>query len=122
MRINHPRNVPPSRVDVNGTHAEVDEDGTFELPDGVSEGWVQRFASAHGVEADEIVVGDESEGSDDEAPPILASEANVDEIEAAIERVESPESIRVILEDEREGKNRTTAVEALESRLDELEE
>jgi hypothetical protein len=83
---------------------------------------VQRFASAHGVEADEIVVGDESEGSDDEAPPILASEANVDEIEAAIERVESPESIRVILEDEREGKNRTTAVEALESRLDELEE
>lgn len=56
------------------------------------------------------------------AAPILAADATVDEIEAAIADVESPDAIRYVLEDERDGPARTTAIEALETRLSQLED
>jgi len=71
----------------------------------------------------EVVEADDEDGpAAKRAVPILAADATVDEIEAAIADVESPDAIRYVLEDERDGPARTTAIETLESRLAELED
>lgn len=57
MEVEHPRAVSdagplPAAVDVDGETVPVDEHGFFEVPDG-TDGWLQRFAAAHGVEYDD---------------------------------------------------------------------
>lgn len=120
MRLRHPRNRPPSMVSVDGNRVAVDDDGTFELPDGVSRGWVRRFASSYGVDPEELIVDDSKDGGN--TPPIIASDATVDEIRDVVADIESADAVRFILEDEREGKARKTAISALETRLEELED
>jgi len=53
---------------------------------------------------------------------ILAKDATVDQIKAAIGSVEDAEAIRYILSEERDGPARKTAIDALEARLAELED
>jgi len=70
------------------------------------------------------VIGGEDDVREEDGPPdvpVLAEDATVAEIEDAIATIESADAIRYILEDERKGPNRTTAIDALEARLDELE-
>jgi len=87
---------------------------------------VDEETAAHLQEHGEFeVVGDGGNVRERDGPPdvpVLAEEATVAEIEDAVATIESADAIRYILEDEREGPNRTTAIDALEARLDELEE
>jgi|GEM_PF-5910796 len=55
MRVEHPADVPPAAVDVDGDTRPVDADGTFEA----DAGWLQAFAQRHGVDPDEILLEDE---------------------------------------------------------------
>jgi hypothetical protein len=53
---------------------------------------------------------------------LTASEATVDEVEAAIADVKDADALAYLLEAEREGPDRNTAKEAIQGRLDELED
>jgi hypothetical protein len=57
----------------------------------------------------------------DDGEQLTAAEATVDEIEAAIADVDDADALRYMLDAERDGQNRTTAIEAIEKRLEELE-
>lgn len=54
-------------------------------------------------------------------PPIDPGDHTVSELEDALEEVEDPEALDAILEAERSGENRTTALEAIEERLETVE-
>lgn len=59
MHIRHPRAVdgdpPYVAIDVGGEHVAPNDDGTYEIPDATG-GWLDRFAAANGVGADELRV------------------------------------------------------------------
>lgn len=60
VRVAHPRAVsdagrPPAAVSVRGESVPVDDDGTFDVPDD-ADAWLDRFADAHGVDPDTLVV------------------------------------------------------------------
>lgn len=60
MRVEHPQarqitGVVDDYVDVNGVLVPVDDDGTFELPDGADQ-WFQEWAAQYDVDPDELRV------------------------------------------------------------------
>lgn len=59
MQIRHPRALdgdpPRIALDVDGEHVAPNDDGSYDLPDD-SEGWLERFAAANGVDADDLRV------------------------------------------------------------------
>lgn len=67
MYVRHPRALegdpPQIAVDVNGSHVDLDADGIFEIPDDARP-WLERFAAAHGVDAEDLVVEDDEPSSD----------------------------------------------------------
>ena len=97
------------RAEVSESEAQylVEERGDFELVDAG-----EQTGSAN--DADYAINTESGELLD-------AADATVDQIETAIAEVEDPDAIRYILDAERDGQHRTTAIEALEARLDELE-
>lgn len=122
MRVSHPRALDddtgpaPSRVDVRGTTVPVEDDGTFEIDD---EPWLQQFADAYDVTVDELHVEDVSEdgllGSFD------PTDHTVDEVQDHVESIDGSdivEELEAIRGAESEGKNRTTALEAIDDRLE----
>lgn len=54
-------------------------------------------------------------------PPIDPSDHTVSELEGALEDVDDPEALDAILEAEHDAEDRTTAIEAIEARLDAVE-
>lgn len=125
MQVRHPLagegdGVPPARVDVNGTHVPV-EDGTFAVDD---ESWLQRFADAHDT-TPEALVREEDDDPDDDTLSWDPSNHTVDEVREYVESIDG-DDIVATLESyraaEANGKDRTTALEAIDSRLDDLRE
>lgn len=60
MRVEHPiarqdTGVVDDYVDVNGEPVPVDDDGTFEIPDG-ARGWLEQWADGYGFDADDLLV------------------------------------------------------------------
>lgn len=62
MRVEHPRarrdgGTVPAYVDVHGESVPVADDDTFAVPDD-AHGWLERFAAAYDVDADDLPVGE----------------------------------------------------------------
>lgn len=122
MHVEHPLagdgpGVPPSMVDVQGERAPVD-DGVFAVPDD-ADGWLRAFAAAYDAAPDELV-------REEDGPPDGRSPMHVDPGDHAVadlrdllsERDYSDDALQAMLEQERDGKDRTTAKGAIESAMD----
>ncbi|PSP80171.1 hypothetical protein BRC81_02985 [Halobacteriales archaeon QS_1_68_20] len=128
MRVKHPYAgdgdcVPPAAVDVAGETVAVDDDGTFEVD---NEAWLQQFAAAHDVAPDDLVVSQEGPPPDDEVAgsgtlPINPESHTVDDLREEIQTIDDAETLRALRNLEADQKNRETALDAIESRLADVE-
>ena len=77
MQVIHPRaledNRPPSAVDVNGEHREVD-DGVFEVDD---ETWLHGFAEAHGMDPDDLLLEEDQPPPDEEICTVVKNDGEI---------------------------------------------
>lgn len=125
MQVSHPLagegdGVPPASVDVNGTHVPVD-DGVFAVDD---ESWLQRFADRYDTTPDELVCEEDDE-PDDDTLPWDPGNHTVDEVREHAESIDGDDVVATLeayREAEANGKDRTTALEAIDSRLDDVRE
>ena len=138
MQVKHPQagdgdGVPPAKVDVNGEKVPVDEDGTFEVD---SESWLQRFANGYDTDLDDLLVDEDDSSNDEDTEANEASDSDdglsfdpgdhkVDEVEAHVEQIDGSDivaELEAIRAAEADGKDRSTALDAIDSRLDDVEE
>jgi len=97
-------------VEERGDFEYVDEAGDEDPPDETPD-------QEDGLPDEEVRYSIETEDGD--IP--RADDATVDEIEAAIADIDDPDALAYLLEAERDGPDRTTAIDAIEARLNELE-
>lgn len=121
MRVTHPRALdddagpPPAAVDVRGRTVPLGDDDAFETDD---EAWVRRFANRYDVDPEDIVPdwGD----ADDDAigSPFDPGEYTVPELEdELVDEDYGGSELHALAAEEQRGKNRETAIEAIESRI-----
>lgn len=133
MEVEHPRagdgpGTPPGAVDVNGERVPV-EDGVFEVDD---VNWLRRFAQRHSVEPDELVREEDGppdedeeqdEGDADDSLAVDPGDHSVADLRDVLdERDLDSDDLQAIRDAEVSGKDRTTALEAIDSRLDNQED
>lgn len=129
MHIRHPRAVdgdpPYVAIDVGGEHVTPNDDGTYEIPEATG-GWLDRFAAANGVDAEELRV-DEPDTVDwhGTEPPFDPGKCTVDELDekldAEIDNLSDSE-VAALVEAEEAGDNRTTALDAISEHFSEAVE
>jgi hypothetical protein len=125
MQVQHPRctpvdgRKPPSKVSIPGHgNVAVDEEGYLDVEnDAVVERAMSMLADAYDVEYtdDGNVVFEEDGPPDDVELPVDPSEHTVSDLEKALADVELSDTEReALLDAERDGKDRDTAIEAIE--------
>lgn len=102
----------PAAVDLHGEHVPIDEDGTFESE---NETAVRALADAYDLTLADLRVG--GGGSDDEPKLMAPGEFTVSELREYVSDIDDTGALGTLAELEREGKDRTTAVDAIESRI-----
>ena len=133
MKVKHPLagegdGVPSSAVDVNGENVPVDDDGTFDV--GGHGAWVSRFADAHDVDREDILVDDSTTDQGDEDsetsafeevdPPFDPGEYTVDELDAHLKEIADDlgeKEAAALYEAEEDGKDRDTALDTIVSHV-----
>jgi hypothetical protein len=123
MQVKHPRagdgpGTPPAAVDVNGDRRPVNEDGVFE---GGDDSWLARFAARHNVDPDTLRV-DDTDDAVAETLPFEPGELTVGDLEARLADVDDAGTLRALRDQEASDKDRTTAIDAIDARLDNLED
>lgn len=124
MQVHHPRagdgpGTAPAAVDVDGERRPVNEDGVFE---GGDEAWLTRFADRYDADPDALRVGDDDLDGESGTLPFSPDAFTVGEIEDRIADIDDAATVRALRNLEEEQQDRTTAIDALDARLDELEE
>lgn len=135
MHLKHPLagdgdGVAPAMVDIDGDSVPVADDGTFEVPED-REAWSRRFATAHDTDPEDLLVEKDDDGSDEsneddgESLSFDPSEHTVDEVEEHVENIDGDDlaaELKALREAEVDGKDRSGAKKAIDSRLDDVEE
>lgn len=111
FRLRHPAADAHDRVDVNGTSIELGDDGEFEAP----ESWARRWCDANGYDLDDV-------RTDVYVAIGNPSELTVDELQEELPKVYDISNLKTAREFETKHKNRTTALEAIDDRIAELED
>jgi hypothetical protein len=126
MRVEHPNagegdGVAPAQVDVDGDNTPVGEEGTFEIPDDAT-GWLRRFTERHGVDPDDIVREEDGPPDAGGADAPNPSDHSVADLRDILNDIDDVDVLEAVLERERDGKDRETGVEAIESRINAVQE
>ena len=121
--------VAPAMVDIDGDSVPVADDGTFEVPED-RDAWPRRFAAAHDTDPEDLLVekddeSDESNEDDGESLSFDPSEHTVDEVDEHVETIDGDDlaaELKALREAEVDGKDRSGAKKAIDSRLADLQE
>jgi hypothetical protein len=108
----------PGAVTVDGENVPVDDDGVFEAP---GESWLAAFAERHGLDLDDVVY--EEDGPPDASASALdPGDLTVADLRDAVADIDDAAALQAVRAAEAGGSDRTTALEAIDARLAELED
>lgn len=136
MRLRHPYTLDEDAPDPDGRvhygrrrSAAVDDDGTFELPDRLARSFVESWPTAEDYDFEDLVVDEEGAGDTGGGGlPWDPNDHTVGEVREHVGSIDGETldglaaTLRAYREAEADGKGRKTALEAIESRLDGLED
>jgi len=124
MRVRHPHalhdHAVPAAVTVGDENVPVDADGWFEVD--ASERWLAHLAERHGVTPDELVYEEDGPPDREQAPAVDPGDLTVANLRDAVADIDDAEALRAVRRAEADGKNRTTALDAVDARLADLED
>jgi hypothetical protein len=123
MRVRHPHalhdRAVPGAITVGDENVAVDDAGWFEVD--ASERWLEHLAERHGVTPDELVYKEDGPPDRESTPAVDPGDLTVANLREAVADIDDAETLRAIRDAEADGKDRTTAREAIDARLAELE-
>jgi len=123
MTVTHPladRDAPaPAAVSApDGRTYPVADDGTIECPDGVAAELAAALAERYGTAREEDGPPDADGG--EPAPTVDPGDHTVADLREAIADIDDADALRAVGDAEEAGKNRATAMEAIDSRIEEV--
>lgn len=127
MRIQHPtaeRDAPttPLVACPDGQHRAVGEDGMVSIDDAdVAAELADVWGEQYGVDPEELLV-DDDDGDDADAPPFDPSNHTIAELQNELGDVDDGDDLLMIEEAETNGRGRKGALQAIHSRMDDLDE